>query len=78
VRQRSGEPAGGLDAVQLGHRDVHDDDVGLQLLGQPDGFPAVAGLAGDLHVGLRLQDHPKAVTDHGVIVSQQDADALHD
>ena len=72
-----GQAARGLDAVQLGHGDVHHHHVGLQFLGQFHGFAAVAGLAHDLHVGLRAQDHLESLAHHGVVVSQQDADAFH-
>ena len=41
------------------------------------GFPAVGGLADDLHIGLRVQDHLEALPDHGVVVSQQDSNAFH-
>ena len=34
VGQLAADLAGGLDAVELGHRDVHEDDVGLELVGQ--------------------------------------------
>ena len=37
-RRRCSEPAGGLDAVELGHADVHEDDVGLVLAGAGDRF----------------------------------------
>ena len=36
-----------LDAVELGHADVHEDDVGLELRGQAHGLGAVARLADD-------------------------------
>ena len=71
------QAARGLDAVQLRHGHVHHHDVGLQLLGQFDGFAAVARFAHDLHVGLRAQDHLEALAHHGVVVSQQDADLFH-
>ena len=36
-----GDLAGGLDAVDLGHRQVHEDHVGGQVGGQGDGLGAV-------------------------------------
>ena len=42
------EPLGGRDAVELGHLDVHDDQIGTQLGGEGDGGLAVSGLADDL------------------------------
>ena len=41
------DPAG-LDAPALGHADVHDDDVGNDLLGLVDRLDAVRCLADDL------------------------------
>ena len=69
----SGQPARGLDAVQLRHGDVHDDHVGMQFLGQLHGFAAVAGLAHDLHVGLRGEDHAEALAHQRVIVGEQNS-----
>ena len=65
--------AGGLDAVHLGHRDVHQDHVGLQLLGQPDGLVAVAGLADDVE---SLVGHRAAQTfaQHPMVVGQHQSD----
>ncbi len=76
VRRGRRQAARGFDAVQLRHGDVHDHDVGLQAFGQFHGFAAVAGLADDLHVGLRAQDHFEALAHHGVIVSEQDANCV--
>ena len=70
-------PARGFDPVQLGHRDVHHDDIGTQLRGEFHGFPSIGGLADNLHVGLRAQDHFEALPDYGMVVNQQDASAFH-
>src|SRR5205807_792801 len=48
--------------------------VGLQLLGQLDGFAAIARLADDLHIALQRQDEPETLAHHRVIISQQDTD----
>ena len=65
--------AGGLHAVHLGHGDVHQDDVGLEVLGQADGLLAVAGLADDVEalVGHRTV---KTFTQHPVVVRQHQPD----
>src|ERR1017187_8605728 len=72
-----GKAAGGFDAVELRHGDIHDDHIRAQLGGQVDSFPAVTGFADDFHVGLGAEDHLEAVAHHGVVVSQQDANAFH-
>ena len=59
--------------LQVGHGDVHDDDVGLALAGQPDGLAAGGGLGHDLHAGLFLQQGAQALPHDLVIVGQQDA-----
>ena len=69
------DPPGGLDAVDLGHRDVHEDHVGLQLVGQADRLLAVGGLADDVEA---LLDHraAQALAQHPVVVGQHQPDAL--
>ena len=63
-----------MQPVHLGHRHVHDDDVRVGLLDQGDGVQAVAGLAGDLQVGVVLEDAAEALADQRVVVDQDDAD----
>ena len=65
---------GGLDTVEDRHPDVHEDDVGVVLAGQGDGFGAVRGLAQDLHVGRRLDHNLEAAPYQGLVVGDDDAD----
>ena len=74
ARRRGDQAAGGFDAVQLRHGDVHDDHIGLKLFAELHGFAAVAGLADDLHVGLRGKNHVEALPDQHVIVGQKNSD----
>ena len=46
-----------LDAVEHGHADVHQHDVGTGPLAQLDAEPAVLGVADDVDVGLGIEDH---------------------
>jgi DNA-binding NarL/FixJ family response regulator len=55
-RPPSQDRAGGGDAVDLGHHQVHQHDVGLQPPRGLDRFPAVAGLPRQLHPFRRRQD----------------------
>ena len=65
----------GLDAVELGHADVHQDDVGLQPLGLLDGVEAVGGLADDLEVVLGVEDHAEPGAHERLVVGDQQAHA---
>ena len=47
---------------------------GLRAAGELDGLGAVARLAGDLHVGLGLDDHPHAAAHERLVVGDEDAD----
>ncbi len=61
---------GGLHAVEDGHGDVHQDDVGSQLEGQAEGLVAVGGLAHHLEA-LVLQGAAQALAEHPVVVGDQ-------
>src|SRR5918996_1113478 len=69
------EPRGALDAVHLGHGDVHEDHVRPQLACPLDRLGAVARLADDLKVVLRLQEEPEAGPDELLVIDQQQPDA---
>ena len=69
------QPPRRLDAVELGHADVHQDDVRLEPPGLGDRLDAVRRLADDLDVLLRLEDHAEARPDERLVVDDQDAEA---
>src|SRR5581483_10035303 len=73
ARSRCVEPAGCVDAVELGHADVHDDDVGVELTGEAQRFASVGGFADDLDVALQFEDEPEALPYEGLVVGEQDA-----
>ena len=56
VRVVMEEPAGGLQPVELGHADVHEDHVGVMLVDCGDGFVAVAGFGDHFEAGLGFED----------------------
>src|SRR3972149_7022904 len=62
-----------LDAVEAGHDRVHEDDVGLDLLGDLDGLAAVGGLADDLEAGLGLEHGAQRLAGDGGVVGEEDA-----
>src|SRR5690606_17660218 len=69
--------ARGLHAVHHGHEQVHDDDVGHELLDELHGLAPVAGLAHHLQVGLEAEGEPQPPPHHRVVVYEQDADLVH-
>lgn len=66
----------GFNPVQVGHLNIHDDHVRLHMPRQLDGFQTVGGLCDHLQVGLAIDDPAQVSADDGVIVSDEDADAL--
>jgi hypothetical protein len=60
--------------IEAGHGNIHDDDVGRDLLGLSYRFTAIAGGGDDLHVGLCVQNHSQALADGFVIVGEEDAE----
>src|ERR1700748_242357 len=64
---------GACDAVEIGHADVEDGDVGFQLRGLRHRLAAIFRFADDTEVRLLLDHEPKATTHARVIVRGQDA-----
>ena len=64
------QPAGGLDAVDGGHRHVHQHDVGPELEREAHCGLTVAGLADDLDA-FRLEPAPQPLAQHRVIIDEQ-------
>src|SRR4029450_13026447 len=63
-----------LEPVELGHADVEQADIGSQLAGEGDGFPAVPRLADHVDVGLGVEDHAQPGPDDLLVVGDEDAD----
>src|SRR5262249_24252976 len=70
ARRRLGHLAGGVEPVQLGHRQVEHRHVRAQGLRALDGVVPVGGLADDLEL-LTLEQRTEPLTDELVIVDQQ-------
>jgi len=60
-----------FDAVQLGHRDIHEDNVRFQLLDHAYRFPSVYRVADDADIPLNLEQKTQSITNDSVIVCQQ-------
>ena len=59
----------GLQAVQLGHADVHYDDIGLELFGHGDSFAAGLGFGHDVPAVVRGEQLLEPASDNVMIVS---------
>jgi hypothetical protein len=71
---RGDDLPGRLDAVHLGHADVHQDDVRGQFTHPLDRVAAVHRLADDLDVRHRAQQDREALAHHHLVVRDQHAD----
>jgi hypothetical protein len=74
VAAQRGHLARRLDAVELGHADVHQHDVGRQATRLLDRRVAVGRLADDVDVLLGVEDHAEAGAHQRLVVGDQDAD----
>jgi hypothetical protein len=73
-RRVGGDRLGGLQAVEAGHADVHQHDVGDEAARRVGRLVAVGGLADHLDAVLRGQQRPKARAHERLVVGEQDAD----
>ena len=60
--------------VELGHPDVHQDDVRVEPSGLVHRFEPVARLGDDLDVLLAREQHAEAGADHRLVVGDEDPD----
>src|SRR5208283_5305352 len=69
--------AGGVHAIQKGHANIEDGDIGLEPGGFFDGVAAVNGFGANLPALARFQESAQAGTNDGVIIRDQDAKGRH-
>ena len=68
------DPPRRLEAVELGHADVHQHDRGPEASGLVDRLESVARLGDDLDVVLAGEQHAEAGADHRLVVGDEHAD----
>ena len=68
--------ARGLDAIQVGHGNVHDHHLGGKFLDQPDHFPPIVRFTHNLYVRFSRQQRAEPVTHYLVVVRQYDLDHI--
>ena len=66
-----------FEAVQAGHRDVDDRDVGCDGADHRQRLAAIGGLADELDLGVGVEQRPDAREDDRMVVGQDDADTVH-
>jgi hypothetical protein len=67
---------GGIDAVLVGHADVHEDDVRGELLHLGHRLEAIARLSDDLDALLGLEHHAQPAAEPLVVIGDEDPDRL--
>lgn len=73
LRARVANPPGGLDAVEFRHRDIHENDIGPQLLANRNGVAAVRRFANNLDSRTSAKEHPQGLAQNGMVISKHDA-----
>jgi hypothetical protein len=68
VRQNIANDARGFEAVQAGHGNIHDDELGPQRFRKPDGFLTISGFAAKLPLWKSMKDFLNASTDNRVVI----------
>src|SRR6185369_10388449 len=63
-----------LDAVEVGHPDVHQHDVGADLARGYDRLRAGGGFTDDTQTWCRVDQQPETSADEGLVVGDNDAD----
>src|SRR5919106_405341 len=76
VREQIPDLLGGFDAGAPGHPDVHEHDIRHELLSPVHGFLAVGAFADDVDVRLLVEDQLKALPEQGVVVDDENPQAL--
>ena len=66
-----------FDPVQHRHRDVHQHDIGLQVVCEPTRLAAVAGVPDDLDPLVAAEDRLERLGEETVVVGYQHADRSH-
>ena len=74
---RLSNPAGRLHAVQVGHADVQNQHIGLQLLAFRNRFTTGVSLSTDLPAGMRQNEGFDPAAHQIVIVSNQNTEISH-
>jgi hypothetical protein len=69
--------AGGVEAVKIGHEEVHDNDVREEFRCHPKSLAAAAGLAADFPLRLSGDEGANALANNIVIVNDEDARSGH-
>src|SRR6266545_887180 len=63
-----------FEAVDLGHADVHQHEVGAKLARECHSLASVGGFAGDFEVGFGVEKRAEAGADDRLVFGEQDAD----
>lgn len=76
LRQLGGDPPGGLDAIDVWHRHIHQHDIGMRLLSQLDRFLTIARLAHHFDPLAFAEQVGQPPAENRMIVGQQNPDRV--
>lgn len=77
LRDKADDLSGGLKSIEIGHRNVHQDDVRAKLTRQVDCFAPVARLRDDLEISLNAEQGSEALSDDDVVFREENGDGAH-
>ena len=66
--------AGGFQAIQLWHRDVHQHHGGMEFFDQGDRLAAILSFADHLHIVFQFEHPAKPLAHNHVVFRQQNSD----
>src|SRR5215469_1720462 len=70
-REDAANFASGFETVQVGHADVHGDDIWLEFQGFRDGVPTVDGFPADVEVGPGGKERTNPTTNNFVVINNE-------
>jgi len=71
-RQASLDPLGRIEGIRAAEIDIHQDDIGLELVGNPDNLFPIGGFADHVQIRLSLQDAPEVPAESLLRICDQD------
>ena len=74
---RRAERVGCLQAIEAGHRNIHDQYIGPKLPHQPDRLGPVISFPDDFQVGFAVENHPQTLAHDFVVLGQDDPNRCH-
>ena len=69
--------AGGFQAIDQGHGNVHDHNIRAEFAREGDGLAAVLGFSNNLNIRFGFQENFEALPDIGMVFGKKNSDRFH-